>query len=157
MKRCFFSTVVGKTAAKSPFIPFQSPYFKNVVNKAQFGPKREKPSAESLMNDRHTVGRECDDETPSEIPAADHFWTARVNADVERLRSVKRSDNEMCEESVSKKHTMTANAEPAIIDAAKKTMGMRSHTDALHEAIAGEMTNTNQAHFVKNVIFQERH
>ena len=135
MRRYFFSTVAGKTAAKSPLMPFQSPYLKNVVNKAQFGPIKSKPSTVSLMNDNDMD--ECGEEKPSEIPPEDHFWTAKVNANVELLQNEKRSDNEVSEETLTKKHTMTP--EPTIVNAAKKTMGKSSYLDALHEAIAGKM------------------
>lgn len=87
---------------------------------------------------------ECGEEKPSEVPAADHFWTAKVNANVERLQNEKKSDtcNEVSEETITKKHTMTP--EPTIVNAAKKTMGTNSYSDGLHEAIAGATLNMTQ-------------
>ena len=140
MRRFFFSTVAGKSAAKSPLVPFQSPYLKNVVNKAQFGPTKTNPNKASLMSNNDMDEYESGEDKPSEVPAADHFWTAKVNANVERLQNEKKSDtcNEVSEETITKKHTMTP--EPTIVNAAKKTMGTNSYSDGLHEAIAGDIS-----------------
>ena len=135
MWRSFFSTVAGKRAVKSPLTPFDSPYMKNVVNKAQFGPLKEKPTAESLRDIKETDELQCDDEKQSEIPAADHFWTAKVNANIERLQDAKKSDGEVIEDNLTKKHTTTS--EPTTLNAAKKTIPVQSYGDELHEAIAG--------------------
>ena len=102
MWRSFFSTVAGKRAVKSPLTPFDSPYMKNVVNKAQFGPLKEKPTAESLRDIKAINELQCDDEKQSEIPAADHFWTAKVNANIERLQDAKKSDGEVIEDKPGK-------------------------------------------------------
>ena len=136
MWRSFFSTVAGKRAVKSPLTPFDSPYMKNVVNKAQFGPLKEKPTAESLRDFKEIDELQCDDEKQSEIPAADHFWTAKVNANIERLQDAKKSDGEVIEDNLTKKHTTTS--EPTTLNAAKKTIPVKSYGDDLHEAIAGK-------------------
>ena len=129
MWRSFFSTVAGKRAVKSPLTPFDSPYMKNVVNKAQFGPLKEKPTAESLGDIKVIDELQCDDEKQSEIPAADHFWTAKVNANIERLQNEKKSDGEVIEDTLTKKHTITSKP---------KTNRAKSYADELHEAIAGK-------------------
>ena len=134
MRRCFSSAAVFKSSTKTPLVPFQSPYLKNIVNKAQFGPVRAKPDAADLVNESDADPPECDAERPKELPAADHFWTSKVNSEVERIGEEKRARREGSDPPVRK--TFTA------VNAAEKTAKKASHSDALHQAIAGEHRRT---------------
>ena len=131
MRRCFSSAAALRRSAKSPLVPFQSPYLKNIVNKAQFGPVRAKPDAADLINESDADPPECDAERPKELPAADHFWTSKVNSEVERIGEEEKRARREGSDPVTRK-TYTA------VNAAEKTGKEESHSDALHQAIAGE-------------------
>lgn len=132
MRRCFSSAAALRRSAKSPLVPFQSPYLKNIVNKAQFGPVRAKPDAADLVYENNGPDLpECDAEEAKELPAADHFWTSKVNSEVERIGEEEKRARREGSDPVTRK-TYTA------INAAEKTGKEESHSDALHQAIAGE-------------------